>query len=156
MYIVFGSLFFVMGCGGSDTPVSVNYAPELSKQYGLGLIGADTINSAGYTGSGIKVAVVDTGIDSSHSEFSGRTIYGTDFGGSANGYAGDEDGHGTHVASIIGANKDAVGMRGVAYDATLYSYRVANDSGTLSGLNSDSKKATVFNQHVTDIYLILR
>jgi hypothetical protein len=150
MSIVFGSLLIVMGCGGSGTPVSVNYAPELSNQYGLSLIGADTINSAGYTGSGIKVAVVDTGIDSSHSEFSGRTIYGTDFGGSTNGYAGDEDGHGTHVASIIGANKDAVGMRGVAYDATLYSYRVANDSGTLSGLNSDSKKATVFNQHVTD------
>ncbi|MBT4284714.1 MAG: S8 family serine peptidase, partial [Rhodobacteraceae bacterium] len=111
MYIVFGSLLIVMGCGGSGTPVSVNYAPELSNQYGLGLIGADTINSAGYTGSGIKVAVVDTGIDSSHAEFSGRTIYGKDFGGSTNGYADDENGHGTHVASIIGANKDAVGMR---------------------------------------------
>ncbi|MFQ3354624.1 MAG: subtilisin family serine protease [Paracoccaceae bacterium] len=139
------------GCGGSGTtPVSVDYAPELSAQYGLSLIGAGTINDAGYTGSGIKVAVVDSGIDSSHLEFSGRTIYGTDFGGSTNGYAGDDNGHGTHVASIIGANKDAVGIRGVAYDATLYSYRVANDSGTLSGLNSDSKKATVFNQHVTD------
>ena len=150
MSIVFGSLLIVMGCGGSGTPVSVNYAPELSNQYGLGLIGADTINSAGYTGSGIKVAVVDTGIDSSHSEFSGRTIYGKDFGGSTNGYADDENGHGTHVASIIGANKDAVGMRGVAYDSTLYSYRVANDSGSLTGVTSDSKRALLYNQHVSD------
>ena len=150
MSIVVGSLLIVMGCGGSDTPVSVNYAPELSNQYGLGLIGADTINSAGYTGSGIKVAVVDTGIDSSHSEFSGRTIYGTDFGGSTNGYADDEAGHGTHVASIIGANKDAVGMRGVAYDATLYSYRLANDAGSLVATATDTKLASVFNQHVTD------
>ena len=150
MSIVFGTLFFLVSCGGSGTPVSVNYAPELSNQYGLGLIGADTINSAGYTGSGIKVAVVDSGIDSSHAEFSGRTIYGKDFGGSTNGYADDENGHGTHVASIIGANKDAVGMRGVAYDSTLYSYRVANDSGSLTGVTSDSKRALLYNQHVSD------
>ena len=149
-FLVIGLLFALASCGGSGTQVTINYAPELSNQYGLGLIGADTINSAGYTGSGIKVAVVDTGIDSSHAEFSGRTIYGKDFGGSTNGYSKDDDGHGTHVASIIGANKDAVGMRGVAYDASLYSYRVANDSGTLSGVNTDSNRAAVFNQHVTD------
>ncbi|MFL2798047.1 MAG: S8 family peptidase [Paracoccaceae bacterium] len=149
-FLILGLFFVLASCGGSGTPVAINYAPELSNQYGLNLIGADTINSAGYTGSGIKVAVVDSGIDSSHSEFSGKTIYGKDFGGSTNGYTKDDDGHGTHVASIIGANKDAVGMRGVAYDATLYSYRVANDSGILSGVNTDSNRAAVFNQHVTD------
>ena len=148
MFFVFGLLLIVMGCGGSGTPVSVNYAPELSNQYGLGLIGADTINSAGYTGSGIKVAVVDTGIDSSHAEFSGRTIYGKTFVGSA--YGSDSAGHGTHVASIIGANKDAAGMRGVAYNATLYDYRVGVSGSSLTGVNTDSKRAIVFNQHVTD------
>lgn len=147
-FLVLGLLFVLASCGGSGTPVAINYAPELSNQYGLGLIGADTINSAGYTGSGIKVAVVDTGIDSSHSEFSGKTIYGKTFVGSA--YGSDSDGHGTHVASIIGANKDAAGMRGVAYNATLYDYRVAVNGNSFTGVDTDSERKIVFDQHVTD------
>ena len=146
---------FMTGCGGGGTSSATStyrntiegvYGTEYSNQVGLAQINAVTLNNYGHNGSGVKVAVVDSGIASSHAEF-GRTIYGRDFGGSTNGYGSDEDGHGTHVASIIAGDRDGSGMRGVAYEATLYDYRVANDAGSLVGLNN---KIPVFNQHVVD------
>ena len=146
---------FMTGCGGGGTSSATStyrntiegvYGTEYSNQVGLAQINAVTLNNYGHNGSGVKVAVVDTGIASSHAEF-GRTIYGMDFGGSTNGYGSDENGHGTHVASIIAGDRDGSGMRGVAYEATLYDYRVANDAGSLVGLNN---KIPVFNQHVVD------
>jgi len=145
----------ITGCGGGGTSSATStyrntiegvYGTEYSNQVGLAQINAVTLNNYGHNGSGVKVAVVDTGIASSHAEF-GRTIYGMDFGGSTNGYGSDENGHGTHVASIIAGDRDGSGMRGVAYEATLYDYRVANDAGSLVGLNN---KIPVFNQHVVD------
>jgi len=148
----------ITGCGGGGTTsatatyrntIEGAYGTEYNKQVGLAQINAISLNNYGHNGLGVKVAVVDTGIASSHAEF-GRTIYGRDFGGSTNGYGSDEDGHGTHVASIIAGDRDSTGMRGVAYEATLYDYRTANDAGSLVGLNGDNGKAAVFNQHVTD------
>ena len=128
------------------------YSDEYATQYGLVLINAATLNNQGHTGQGVRVAVVDTGIDSSHAEFKGRPILGSNFGGDARGIGYDSDGHGTHVASIIGANRNAFGMRGVAYDASLYDYRVGpnNSEGYLPGLASDRQVATVFRQAITD------
>ena len=149
---------FMTGCGGGGTSSATStyrntiegvYGTEYSNQVGLAQINAVTLNNYGHNGSGVKVAVVDSGIASSHAEF-GRTIYGRDFGGSTNGYGSDEDGHGTHVASIIAGDRDGSGMRGVAYEATLYDYRVANDAGSFVGLSGDNSLAAVLNQHVTD------
>ena len=109
------------------------------------------LNNYGYTGAGVRVAVVDSGIDANHPEFDGKTIYGYDFAGSPTSYDADENGHGTHVASIIAGERDASGMRGVAYDATLYSYKVDNDGDSgLEGLATDAQLAAIFNRHVTD------
>ena len=133
-----------------STTICGDYGIEYSAQAGLASIGAASINNAGYTGSGIKVAVVDTGIDSSHAEFSGKTISGTNFGGGSDGVGTDGHGHGTHVASIIAGTRDGIGMRGVAYDATLYDYKAGNNSGSLIGLGLDDRDAAVYDQHVTD------
>ena len=127
------------------------YATEYSNQAGLATVNALTLNDYGYTGAGIKVGVVDSGIDATHAEFNGKTIYGKDFASSASGYGNDENGHGSHVASIIAGERDTSGMRGVAYDATLYDYKVDNDGDIgLEGLSSDTAIANIFNQHVTD------
>ena len=134
----------------TDTAASGTlYYTEYTAQYGLASINALSLNDSGYTGSGVKLAIVDTGINSSHSEFSGRTISGTDFT-STTGYSSDEDGHGTHVASTAAGNRDAIGMRGVAYDATLYSYRIFNASGVATGIATDAMQAAMFTRHVTD------
>ena len=149
---------FMTGCGGGGTTTATStyrntiegvYGTEYNNQVGLAQINAVSLNNYGHNGSGVKVAVVDSGIASSHAEF-GRTVYGRDFSGSTNGYGSDEHGHGTHVASIIAGDRDGSGMRGVAYEATLYDYRVVNDAKEWVGLNGDNRLANVFNQHVTD------
>ena len=109
------------------------------------------LNNYGYDGTGVTVAVVDSGIDARHPEFRNSTIYGHDFSKSATGYGDDPNGHGTHVASIIVGNADGSGMRGVAYDAMLYSYRVdADGDGGFEALNTDSDLAAVARRHIAD------
>jgi subtilisin family serine protease len=96
--------------------VSGNYSGGYVTQYGLGMIKAANLNNYGFAGRGVRVAVIDTGIDAQHADFKGRAIRGTDFGGSSTGIGRDSDGHGTHVTSVIGANRNTIGKRGVAYD----------------------------------------
>lgn len=126
------------------------YLSEYNAQTGLGKINARSLNDYNYTGYGVKLAIVDSGIARTHQEFSGRTIQGTDFASTTGGATADVDGHGTHVASIAAGNRDTVGMRGVAYDAILYSYKIGNDSGALVGVNSDARWEAVVKQHTTD------
>ena len=63
--------------------------------WGVKAVGADT---SPYTGDGVVVAVLDTGIDAGHSAFSGVQIVEKDFTGEGNG---DQHGHGTHCAGTI-------------------------------------------------------
>ena len=127
------------------------YGTEYRYNANLAQLNVLPLNNYGYDGTGINVAVVDSGIDASHPEFLNSTIRGYDFSNSATGYGGDPNGHGTHVASIIAGDADGTGMRGVAYDATLYSYRVdADGDGTFEALNTDSQLAAVARRHITD------
>jgi subtilisin family serine protease len=152
----------VSGAGGSlsqnalptgdyrDTTQGV-YGTEYRYNANLAQLNVLPLNNYGYDGTGINVALVDSGIDASHPEFRNSTIRGYDFSNSATGYGGDPNGHGTHVASIIAVDADGTGMRGVAYDATLYSYRVdADGDGTFEALNTDSRTAAVARRHITD------
>ena len=152
------SILFLVSCGGGGGGSSVvsscgticssgGYLTEYNNQEGLALIGASTANDAGYTGSGVNVAVVDTGIDASHSEFGHLSISGTSFGDGI-GYDAntDQNGHGTHVASIIAGRRDGNGMRGVAYDSTLVSYRLYAGSSISFSL-SDSVWANMVDTH---------
>ncbi|SMP54389.1 Subtilase family protein [Noviherbaspirillum suwonense] len=64
-------------------------------EWGIEATGAGTSK---YTGQGITVAVLDSGIDAKHEDFKGIDIIENDFTGEGNG---DTDGHGTHCAGII-------------------------------------------------------
>ena len=137
--------------GNYESTVEGAYLDEYNYQDMLSAINPLSLNDYGFTGDGVRVAVVDSGIDSAHPEFDSKTIYGYDFANSASGYDHDENGHGTHVASIIAADRDSLGMRGVAYDSILYSYKLDNDGdGGLEGLTTDAAVAALFNQHATD------
>jgi serine protease AprX len=98
------------------------------------LIRAPQVWEKGFTGRGIKVAVVDTGIDYEHPDFSGRILAYTSFVG---GDGKDDHGHGTHVAGIIAGSGEASGgkYRGVAPEALLLSAKVLRADG--SGMMSD-------------------
>jgi len=73
------------------------------------------------------VAVLDTGIDSSHQDLNGLIIAEANFTDSPS--PGDSHGHGTHVAGIIAAKNDNVGIVGVAPGCRLLNVKVADDAG---------------------------
>jgi subtilisin family serine protease len=88
-------------------PFEAEAATE-ADSWGIGVVGADV---SPFTGAGAVVAVLDTGIDSSHVAFQGVTLVQEDFSGSGNG---DVQGHGSHCAgTVFGRDVDG-GRIGVA------------------------------------------
>ncbi|KDQ27552.1 hypothetical protein PLEOSDRAFT_1112600 [Pleurotus ostreatus PC15] len=105
------------------------------------ITGVDKLHAQGITGAGIKIGILDTGIDYTHPTLGGAfgpgnkviggfDLVGDDYDGT-NTPVPDPDpldqcaGHGTHVAGIIGANPDnAFNISGVAFQASLSAYRV--------------------------------
>jgi subtilisin family serine protease len=89
----------------------------------------DGIYSTRYTGKGVNVYIIDTGILASHEQFAGRASYGADF--IREGKQEDLAGHGTHCAGTV-AGKDV----GVAPEANLISVKVlgSRGEGTISGV----------------------
>ena len=121
--------------------------------------------SAGYTGKGIKVAVVDTGLEVAHEDLSANI----DKPNSRNFLDGSTDptpnsvgeDHGTQVAGIIGAVAfNGKGGRGVAYNSTLrgYNYLAASSLANLGnalGMASYSQDNDVFNESFGSSYTYL-
>ncbi len=92
--------------------------------------GADLVWAQGLDGSGVNVAVLDTGIDTNHPELISSYISGYDC---VNGddVPEDDHGHGTHVAGIITADGKTFGnSKGVAPGAGIYMYKVCNAQGS--------------------------
>ncbi|WP_226680787.1 S8 family peptidase [Sutcliffiella horikoshii] len=102
--------------------------------YGLPHIKADVAHAQGVTGSGVKVAVLDTGIDASHEDL--NVAGGASFVSEEPDALTDGNGHGTHVAGTIAAVNNNTGVLGVSYDVDLYAVKVlsAGGSGTLAGI----------------------
>jgi minor extracellular serine protease Vpr len=123
----------------------------------LGMTGADVAQSElGFTGEGIRVAVLDTGIDYGHPDLGGdgegtsfptdRVTHGYDFAGDDYNAADPENdepqpnpdpmdinGHGTHVAGIVGAAAASDdGVTGVAPEVSFGAYKVFGTSGSSS------------------------
>ncbi len=97
--------------------------------WGITRVQAPQAHSAGYQGAGVKVAVLDTGIDSSHQDLDVDGGYSV-FTDSANSNPfNDGHGHGTHVAGTIAALNNTVGVLGVAYNVDLYAVKVLDNSG---------------------------
>ncbi|WP_404350974.1 S8 family peptidase [Sutcliffiella horikoshii] len=102
--------------------------------YGVPHIKADVAHAQGVTGSGVKVAVLDTGIDASHEDL--NVVGGASFVSEEPDALTDGNGHGTHVAGTIAAVNNNTGVLGVAYDVDLYAVKVLSGagSGTLAGI----------------------
>ncbi|MET8312264.1 S8 family serine peptidase [Micromonospora sp. NPDC005173] len=93
------------------------------------LTGAPEAWKAGWTGTGVKVGVIDTGVDQTHPDLAGRVAAAENF--TADPDTLDRVGHGTHVASTIAGNAAASQGRykGMAPGATLYSAKVCVEEG---------------------------
>jgi subtilisin family serine protease len=124
-------------------------APKLD--HNLTQIGAPAAWRTGATGKGVKVAVLDTGIDATHPDLKGRIGETRNFSKAKD--AVDRFGHGTHVAATIaGTGKAAGGERkGVAPDANLLIGKVLDDNGegddssVIAGMEWAATRAKVVN-----------
>lgn len=99
---------------------------ETTSTWGLQLIKA--VDSK-WSGAGIKVAVLDTGFDDTHSDFQDRSVTKKLF--ATRSSDGDMHGHGTHcIGTACGPRKPSSGPRyGVAYEAEIYAGKVLGDDG---------------------------
>ncbi len=112
--------------------ISADNVKEATLNYGAPTIFAPTAWNAGYTGQGVKVAVLDSGIDASHPALTGRVVAWYDtINGQTTPY--DDNGHGTHCAGIVGSHDTT--YRGVAPECDLIGVKVLNAQG--SGYDSD-------------------
>lgn len=119
--------------------------------YGVATTGADVAAEHGYTGSGANVAVLDTGIDSTHPDLAANRGIGAAFVPGVGDFeefdfpAGQDDdilvSHGTHVAGVVGAIDNDTGVVGVSPAATLHAVKVL--VGVLGGGSAASIAAGV-------------
>ncbi|SDU81493.1 S8 family serine peptidase [Jiangella alkaliphila] len=163
-----------------DAPDPATSEPAMDSA--LGMTGADIAQSElGFTGDGLKVGIVDSGIDIDHPDLGGggtpggtafpteRVVAGYDFVGddynaddSSAGYQptphpddnpDDCYGHGSHVAGIVGADGDSAagGVLGVAPDVEFGAYRVFGCAGSTT---SDIILAALEQAHADDMDVV--
>ncbi|MDO8673691.1 MAG: S8 family peptidase [Dehalococcoidia bacterium] len=129
-----------------DTIMTASDRPEISSQgkpqpnqptqqlpWGIDRIDADRA-WASTTGAGIKVGIVDTGVDLDHADLKANIKGGINTINPRKSY-NDDNGHGTHVAGTVAAISNTIGVVGGAPAANLYGIKVLGASG--SGYLSD-------------------
>jgi subtilisin len=112
----------------SRAPAAVTEAAvEDALTWGLTATKADR---SSLSGANIKIAILDTGFDTSHPDFAQRTIVTKNFVGDGVPFH-DGVGHGTHcIGTAAGPRQPATGPRyGIAYGAAIYAGRVLDDTG---------------------------
>jgi subtilisin len=128
--------------GGGDNMIVITPAtPPTQESYpwGLKAIHVPDVHQEelGLKGAGVRVAILDTGIDTNHPDLS------KNIKGGYNAIAGqdpwnyqDDNGHGTHMAGIIAARMNRLGLVGAAYQAHIIAVKVLDQygSGRLSDL----------------------
>ncbi len=104
------------GSSSTDSLPTVDLASERRTNTGLMQI---RWSASAFDGAGVTVAVVDSGIDVDHEEFAGALDPNSYNVASSNTDLGDQLGHGTNVAGIIGARENYKGLVGVAPNVSL-------------------------------------
>lgn len=113
----------------NETPTAYQNAEYLKNGQAFTAIGADKAYTGtsgaytGFSGTGVTIAIIDSGTMFVHSDLDGQTIEKTTDVNLVGNY------HGTHTTGIIGAKKNNEGMHGIAYNSMLFPFSV-NLGGT--------------------------
>jgi hypothetical protein len=147
-----------------------------TNEWNLNSINAPESWAQGYTGQGVVVAVVDTGVDVNHPDLMSQLwvnadeIAGNGIDDDRNGYVDDVsgwdfatgdnnpddgNGHGTHVAGTIAADNNGFGATGVAPGATIMPVRVlgSNGSGTAAAVAAGIRYAAANGADIINLSL---
>lgn len=112
------------------------YNPNVqTPDWGIKYIDINRWWSQGYNGKGVKIAVIDTGIDYLHHDLRGNVAGGVSVVPYTKSYM-DDHSHGSHVSGIIAAVNNRIGSIGVAHGAKLYAVKAldSDGSGTVANL----------------------
>src|SRR5690349_7454160 len=117
------------GCGGGGSP---SPPPAQVTPWGIDRIDAPAAWGTS-TGTGVTIAIVDTGINTDHQDLktaggSSRVVLGPNFSNPAKN-SKDDNGHGTHCAGISGASDNSIGVVGVAPNCSLIAVKVLDKQG---------------------------
>jgi subtilisin len=105
-------------------------ADEYTSSWGVQHIGSNVVHAQGINGTGVKIAILDTGIDYNHPDLDGNYKFGYDFVfGDTDPFDDSYNSHGTHVAGIIVAENNGIGVVGVAPNAEIYALKVLEGGG---------------------------
>lgn len=118
--------------GGGIEAIHLDGKVQATLDSSVEYIGAPDAWADGYTGTGVTVAVLDTGYDDTHPDLSGRVLADSTSFVPGEEVASDPNGHGTHVASTIAGSGAASGgtHRGVADGADLLVGKVLGADGS--------------------------
>lgn len=122
-----------------------------ANDWNVNMVNAPEVWNQGYTGQGIVVAVLDTGVDRNHPDLFSNIwtnpgevagdgidndnngyiddVYGWNFAENKNNTL-DVDGHGTHVSGTIAGLNNGTGVTGIAYNAQIMPVKVLGDNGS--------------------------
>jgi subtilisin len=116
-----------------DVKFKVTY--EYTNSWGVQHIGSQLVHNNSFNGTGVKIAVLDTGIDYNHQDLRNNYKGGVSFVGYTTDPWDDDclteakTCHGTHVSGIIAAEKNNIGVVGVAPNASIYAVKVLSPIG---------------------------
>src|SRR5208283_2954693 len=150
--------------------VTIDHPMNVMDDLTNGAIGVQTAWNSGYTGAGVGVAVIDSGINDSHPDLhnasgASRVVYHQDFTGTptsnSSGAQYDLYGHGTHVAGIIGGNGSLSGgqYEGVAPGVNLIDLRAldangaGNDSTVIAAIQQAVALQNTYNIRIINLSL---
>ncbi|MPZ27498.1 MAG: S8 family serine peptidase [Micromonosporaceae bacterium] len=129
------------GTGAASTPAApagvekvwLDEPATVTLDESVPMVGAPAAWAAGYDGTGMTVAVLDSGIDAEHPDLAGKVVATENFTDDPD--ASDTFGHGTHVAGIVAGTGAASGGSyvGMAPGAELLNGKVCNAAGSCPG-----------------------
>lgn len=103
---------------------------EYDTLWGMNHIGARIVQNSSINGTGVKIAVLDTGIDYNHEDLRDNYKGGFNFAfNNSDPFDDSYNSHGTHVAGIIAAEKNGIGVVGIAPNSNLYAIKVLDGAG---------------------------
>ncbi|MGV3616565.1 MAG: S8 family peptidase [Fimbriimonas sp.] len=129
--------------------------PRYGNQWALPKVGAATAWDLTLGSSGVKIAVVDSGVDYNHEDLRGKVILGRDY---INDDADpmDDHSHGTHVAGIAAGNtNNGIGIAGLGFNCQIIAVKVLdeNNSGFSDGVAAGIQNAADLGAHIINLSL---